>query len=228
MMASPDTSKIDEIVRSLGQLRTREETATEFLRAAILRGLYRPGERLNQDAIAETLGLSRMPVRASLRTLAADGLVEFHPYRGAVVRVLSSDEIREIYELRILFEAHLIEKAFAVLTPDKLQHLESIVTNVRAGHAGQAWVERRHEFYDELFALAGLPRLTEIVAGLRREIGPYLLIGERTPGDHIHGEVLEYLIHGDVSGAIEVLTSHLSEVSRHLQSLTTSLQEERD
>ena len=228
MPSIPDSSTIKEVLRSLGQLRTREETATEFLRTAILRGIYRPGERLNQDVIAETLGLSRMPIRASLRTLATDGLVEFHPYKGAVVRVLTAVEIKEIYDLRILFEAHLIEEASKWLNPEVLAHLQSLVSKVRADQSGQAWVEHRHEFYDELFALAQLPRLTAIVAGLRREIGPYLLIDDRTPGDHIHGEVLEYRLSGDTTGAIEVLRIHLGEVSRSLQSLAESLQDVRE
>ncbi|WP_409371407.1 GntR family transcriptional regulator [Mycolicibacterium murale] len=54
--------------------------------------------------MAESLGVSRMPVRASLRQLENEGLVQINHHRGATVSVLRPEEINEIYELRILLE----------------------------------------------------------------------------------------------------------------------------
>ena len=69
-------------------------------RAASSHGVYPEGEPLRQDAIAEELGVSRIPVREALRQLEAEGLVTFNPHRGAVVSTLSLDEIEELFELR--------------------------------------------------------------------------------------------------------------------------------
>jgi len=57
----------------------------EALRERILRGDYPEGEPLRQDALADELGVSRIPVREALRQLEAEGLVTFSPHRGAVV-----------------------------------------------------------------------------------------------------------------------------------------------
>src|SRR5690554_1859096 len=108
-----------------GSFKTVEEMAQAFIREAIHRGVFRPGERLNLDTIAATLDISRMPVRSSLRPLEAEGLVQIHPHRGATVSVLRPEEIAEMYELRILLECYLIERAMERLDEEALDELDS-------------------------------------------------------------------------------------------------------
>src|SRR5690348_2420010 len=81
------------------------------LRERILRGDYPDGEPLRQDAIADELGVSRIPVREALRQLEAEGLVTFSPHRGAVVSTLSLEEIEELFELRADVECDLLRRA---------------------------------------------------------------------------------------------------------------------
>lgn len=64
--------------------RSATEVATETIRKRILDGTLSAGERLNQDEIASTLGLSRLPVREALRKLESFGLVAIVPRRGAM------------------------------------------------------------------------------------------------------------------------------------------------
>ena len=75
----------------------RRQTLTgmtlDSLRDRILRGAFPEGEPLRQDAIAESLGVSRIPVREALRQLEAEGLVTFSPHKGAVVSTMSVDEV---------------------------------------------------------------------------------------------------------------------------------------
>ena len=66
-------------------LQTRQEIIADRLRDAILRGIFRPGQRLDQNEIAEVFKVSRSPIREALRTLAAEGLVEVIPHHGAIV-----------------------------------------------------------------------------------------------------------------------------------------------
>src|SRR5262245_42454131 len=72
----------------------------EELRLRLLTGAYPEGEPLRQDAIADELGVSLIPIREALRQLEAEGLVVFNPHRGAVVSSLSLDEIEEVFALR--------------------------------------------------------------------------------------------------------------------------------
>jgi DNA-binding GntR family transcriptional regulator len=78
------------------------DQVVEALRADIVAGRYRPGQRL----VARTLSIehSRSTVREALRRLAADGLITLVPNRGAAVRQLSRDEMRDIFQLRELLE----------------------------------------------------------------------------------------------------------------------------
>jgi len=220
--AEPE-SGIADLAHEVSGLMTREEFATEVMRRAIVSGRWRPGQRLAQDLIAEQLGISRMPVRSGLRQLETEGLVEFHPYRGASVRLLSAREIAEIYELRIVLESRLLEATVTNLSPERVEELTAVALNVRQHAAGDdSWVDERNVFYDDLYRLADMPRISRLVASLRREVGPYLALRPRIP-HHTHIGVLEHLAVGDVERATAVLRDHLLRVSAELQELVDRL-----
>src|SRR5437763_14723371 len=88
---------------------TTPDLIAETLRDEILRGAIPPGEALRQEELAERFGVSRLPVRDALLRLEAQGLVHVYPNRGAFVISLSADEVREVYEMRILLEGDLLE-----------------------------------------------------------------------------------------------------------------------
>src|SRR5271157_4397430 len=77
----------------------------ERLREDILAGRLSPGSRLVECDLTARFAVSRGPVREALRRLAADGLIEHWPHRGAVVRRLGEREIRELFLIRIELEA---------------------------------------------------------------------------------------------------------------------------
>jgi DNA-binding GntR family transcriptional regulator len=74
------------------------------VRRRIVEGELPRASKLRQEPLAGALGVSRTPLRAALRRLAAEGLVEFHPNRGAFVVALSTDDVRAAYEARLVFE----------------------------------------------------------------------------------------------------------------------------
>src|SRR5438132_13826238 len=92
------------------QRQTVAGMTVEALRERILRGDYPEGEPLRQDALADELGVSRIPVREALRQLEAEGLVTFSPHRGAVVSSLSLEEIDELFELRAQIECDMLRR----------------------------------------------------------------------------------------------------------------------
>ncbi|MER3444035.1 MAG: GntR family transcriptional regulator [Meiothermus sp.] len=81
------------------------EAAYLHLREAILGGTLLPGTRISEPGLAESLGISRTPVREALQRLSQEGLVELSPNKGARVRVITPREVREVYEVRALLEA---------------------------------------------------------------------------------------------------------------------------
>jgi DNA-binding GntR family transcriptional regulator len=87
-----------------------------FLSDGIRSGRYAPGQRLVEADLTAELGVSRGPVREALRRLAAEGLVELIPHRGAVVRRLSARDALELFEIRTELEAMAARRAAGRMT----------------------------------------------------------------------------------------------------------------
>jgi GntR family transcriptional regulator of vanillate catabolism len=85
-------------------VQTLSQQVTQALRDWILHGRFKPGERIEEIPIAQTMGVSRTPVRAALATLANEGLIDHQPKRGYLVRVFELDVILAAYEVRAVLE----------------------------------------------------------------------------------------------------------------------------
>jgi DNA-binding GntR family transcriptional regulator len=217
-----DTARLESIAQSIkGTFQTVEDMTQSFIREAILQGVLVPGQRLNLDAIAATLGVSRMPVRASLRQLESEGLVQIYPHRGATVSVLRPAEIKEIYELRILIECYLLELALPRLTDEVLASLQQTAETLEASDDLSERLEMRKRFYEELYGLADRPRALAEAKHLRGAVGSYLLLRRvEEPGGH--PGLLQHLSNRNVDAAKEWLASHLGKVSLELQHLVAA------
>ncbi|OLT24710.1 hypothetical protein BJF79_13225 [Actinomadura sp. CNU-125] len=87
------------------------DVAYAAVRRMILSGDAAAGSRLGESELAETLGLSRTPVREALQRLGSDGLVEVLPHRGARVVEWTAADLAEIFELRTLLEPYAAARA---------------------------------------------------------------------------------------------------------------------
>jgi DNA-binding GntR family transcriptional regulator len=81
-----------------------QQQAVEKLRAAILAGVFKPGDRLVEAALCSRLGVSRPSLREALRSLEAEGLVTIIPNRGPQIPLLTWRQAEEIYQVRALLE----------------------------------------------------------------------------------------------------------------------------
>jgi DNA-binding GntR family transcriptional regulator len=219
-----DGARFRSIVdRNSRQFRTVGDMVYEVLRESILKGVFQPGERLRQDQLAEAIGVSRIPVRSALLQLESDGLITFNPYRGAVVNKLSPEEMREIYEIRGVLEAHALRKAARAMTPEKLKHLEQLAHELNEINDGEQFLTRRNEFYRELYDGEHQVRTVGLIERLRAEAGRYWL--ERKveyvsrPGQRDHVHLIEFIKSGDVDAAVAWLHDHLQRVCDDLVAL---------
>jgi DNA-binding GntR family transcriptional regulator len=209
--------------RNSRQFRTVGDMVYEVLREGILKGVFPPGERLRQDQLAEAIGVSRIPVRSALLQLEADGLITFNPYRGAVVNKLSSDEMREIYELRAVLEAHALRKATGAMTPERLAHLEQLAHELNEIQDGEEFLNRRNEFYATLYDGEHHQRTVGLIERLRAEAGRYWL--ERKvdyvsrPGQRDHLKLIEFIKAGDIENAVQWLHDHLQRLCDEMVAL---------
>jgi DNA-binding GntR family transcriptional regulator len=219
--------ELQEVAKDIrGSFLTVEEMTESFIRQAILRGVFRPGERVPQDEIAAALGVSRMPVRASLRPLEAEGLLAIRPHRGAVVASLRRDELTELYEMRVLLESYLLERAIARLTDDDLVRLEAIAARLEGSEHLTERLDARKDFYRELYTLADRPRAAALVEQLRDSVGRYLLLQRVDESSTGHFGLLDYVRNRDAAGAKKWLDAHLHKVSQELSHLVSDTEEE--
>lgn len=107
------------------------DIAFEQLRDAIVSGELKPGTRLHQDAIAEELGISRMPLREALRRLDELGFVTIRHHRGTFVTEPSIDEIRDTYAVRTLLESASAAEAARNIGNERLERLREILSDAR-------------------------------------------------------------------------------------------------
>lgn len=103
--------------------------AADQIRAAIIQGHFRPGDRLIEKQLTDQLNLSRHPVREALRSLSREGLVEMRVNRGAVVAELDSNAILEVYSIRSVLGKLALKALITtpeLLTPAVLKKLETL------------------------------------------------------------------------------------------------------
>src|ERR1700742_1157638 len=126
-------------LRPRGPAPSNVDLALEAVRAAIVEGRLRPGERIKEVPLADELGFSRAPVRDALRLLERDGLVTLVPNRGAIVPELRAVDVLEVYALRASLGTLALHKLMLGPEPLALAPLErELVRLVRAGERRRA------------------------------------------------------------------------------------------
>jgi DNA-binding GntR family transcriptional regulator len=101
-------------------------TVVEQIRGLIVEGILKPGTKLNERELCETLGISRTPLREALKVLEADGLVDIEPNRGTSVSKISEVELRETFELMSGLEAFSGELAAERITAVELAEIQAL------------------------------------------------------------------------------------------------------
>ena len=206
------------------QRQTLAGMTLDAIRDRILRGAYPEGEPLRQDAIADEMGVSRIPIREALRQLEAEGLVSFSPHRGAVVSSLSLDEIEEVFELRADIESRLLRRAIPLLDEDSLARgAEVLVRYERAlrAHDVAEYGELNWQFHSTLYDAADRPVALGIVQRLHQQADRYLRMQlALTHGEHRaneeHRAILDAARKHDVRRGTALLREHILGAGRSL------------
>ena len=101
----------------------------QFIRTMIVSGQMRPGEAINEVAIAEQLGVSRTPVREAVKRISDEGLVNVFAQTGTFVAPISLREMEEAYVIRSALEMESARRAATKITPS---HIETLEDNIAA------------------------------------------------------------------------------------------------
>ncbi len=129
----------------------------EYFISSILNGLFKPGERLVETRIAHSLGVSQGAVREALRELEWMGFLETKPFSGTYVKMLSVDDLQQIYPVRAELEALGARLALANLSDQDLDALQLLIDDmVRVSEQGdeRGMVARNYEFHHTIMEAA--------------------------------------------------------------------------
>ncbi|MDO9396933.1 MAG: GntR family transcriptional regulator, partial [Herbiconiux sp.] len=145
------------------------DRALENLRGRILTGEFAGGDRLGEVELAGELGMSRTPVRQALLRLAAEGLVEVAPNRGARVLVRSDQELHHVFELRARLEGLAARESATRATAEQIDLLDDLAHEIGV-HTTQrdmaAVTELNGRFHGTLIEIADSATLATSVASL--------------------------------------------------------------
>ena len=171
------------------------DTVYEALRRSILEREFDPGEPLTEHDLSRRFGTSRTPVREALAKLERDRLVRVVPKKGAFVRTISHDEVRELYQVRESLEELVVRLAAPRLDHGEISGYEARFRELRARGSAVAYTEVRslgEEFHRYLVKQAGNARLTEILEQIREHIGAVWTMSIVAPR-RVQGLVREHL-----------------------------------
>lgn len=153
------------------------------LRSSIVNGELEPGFRLRVRDVAEMVGTSVMPVREAIRRLEESGLVLRHPYKGAVVRGLSVEELRQAYDVRILLEGHAARLGAQAADADAVrrmdEHWRSLEAAALAGQVTEA-LDHDEQLLVTLYAGGRNEVAVQIIRELWDRCRPYKVIWAST------------------------------------------------
>ncbi len=168
--------------------RTAGQQAAQLIRERILSGALAPGAPLNQKDLASALGMSRIPIRDALRTLASEGLIQMRAHATAVVSNLGVSDLRDLYELRLALEPALCRAAVHQLQREDLSEMERWLDTMVTASDSDTWLNANNRFHEVLYRRAARPRAIEIIDQARTATDRYTRIYHQLASPTVESE----------------------------------------
>lgn len=199
------------------ELNTLGDRVFQILKENIIRHDIPAGTRLSDQEIAQRLNISRTPVREAITRLAAEGLVEIVPRRGAFVVELSVRDIEETSDVREALERLAIELAVPRLTDEHCRLLQSIIdrTTEAVGRGDDAaYFDLDRQFHEAIVEISDNRKLIEMYStlGATMQAIRWLRCRSREHQEQTiewHRRILAALVRRDAEAAMGVATDHI-------------------
>jgi DNA-binding GntR family transcriptional regulator len=194
-----------------------KDKAAAYLRGEILSGNLRPGTRIDQEQVAEVLGISRLPVREALIELTQEHLVDSVPRRGSFVAHIDRDDIRDLYEIQGHIAGIAARRAATDLTDEQLGALRDIHRQFLAAEGSRDQGDISFAFYQLILDAGGSNRLRLVLRRLYQSM-PFDYFDrvptwfQQTAG--YHEALLTALERRDGTAAADVMQRFLEETGR--------------
>ena len=191
------------------------------LKEEIVSGRLAGGTALRQDDVARDCGVSKVPVREALRCLEVEGLVEFRPRRGAIVRQLSEADILELLDIRIALECRALELAVPNMVDSDFALARDILDEYGAATSRERWSVLNLRFHRTLYEPCSNRHLLTMIRDLEQRMGPFMRLRvtqasglERPHREHLR--MLEACQAGAVDDAVAELRRHIETTQKEV------------
>ncbi len=186
---------------------------------AIGDGRLKPGDKVTELTLSREMGTSRAPVREALRRLESQGLIVSHPRRGFFVHAYDTQELENIYDLRICLELHAAQNALERMGEDDVARLReqvALLHELGAANAAQEQVAADYAFHRMLCEIAGNERIVRLFDTLATELRAGIALIGVLYDDPVriaqtHDPIIEAIEARDAATLRDVLHDHLSD-----------------
>jgi DNA-binding GntR family transcriptional regulator len=196
--------------------RSLDGDVAEVLRQGILKGDFAPGERLTELDLAARWRVSQSTIRAALKTLQYEGLVDVRPRRGTFVTTLNEADVLEIYSLRDALESLAARHAALRIAEKDRRTLERVLRAMRSAvETGnrKRMLELDFEFHRTIVEMSGHKRLAEMWSRLAVQTRLFLTMTDQFHHDldgllSIHEPLAEAILSGKPEKAFRLASHH--------------------
>jgi DNA-binding GntR family transcriptional regulator len=212
----------NEVLRRLDDTPPLRERILEQLELLIVSGSLAPGARLVEGELADTLGVSRGPIREALQLLWADGFVDLRPRQGAFVHVPTRREIDDFFDIRRALERESVRLATVRITAEGARRLRDVLDGARElldNGDDPSSVHRHVRIHGEITRIADNDVLTKMLGDLEKRSNwyraPFSPVIRRRAWDE-HEVIVTAIIGGDVDAAMSAISLHIDKVRENL------------
>jgi DNA-binding GntR family transcriptional regulator len=207
--------------------KTLHEEIANNLRELIMAGELQKGDKIKEDELCSSMGISKTPLREALRVLSVEGLIRLVPNRGSFVSTPTFEEIREMFGVMSVLEGVCAREAAEKMGEKDLAILEKLHKKLEENYRRKAqreYIRINNQFHSFLQELAGNRTLNQIVNGLRKKILLYryqsLNLPERfAQSIQEHRDLLEAFRKKDPKKAETLMRRHLKKQCDALEKL---------
>jgi DNA-binding GntR family transcriptional regulator len=158
---------------NMQELKPHGELIADAIRASILGGHFRPGDKLDQQEIADELSVSKIPVREALRTLDAEGMITMRRNKGAVVTERTVAELSELYYIRGVLEGVAAERAAGQIDDKRIEKMQSIIEVAEHTSELNQLLALNNDFHMILYRAFPQSLTADLIQQLRNKVAPY-------------------------------------------------------
>jgi DNA-binding GntR family transcriptional regulator len=191
--------------------RNLKHAVASYVRKGVFAGTLKAGQRIDQDELAATLGVSKVPVREALIWLEAEGLVINAFRRGTFVAPLSAQDVANQFHMTGLIAGFAASRATERLTEEDLAELERILHDMRYAREPAA-LQMLNDQFHRIINNAGCTRRIRSVLGLLADGIPSRLefaVGWDNLANYDHLQILEALKAKDADRVGELMSEHV-------------------